>query len=130
MKGHDSAFSPTAGHAPLRPPGVAELATGHDHPVDPRSHKVVFQNRVSHSRFGDISSLTCHENIAGCTTPCSICKMPETAETGKPTASEVALPNDEYLLVQWAKVEKRRRAGPRGRNHQVLVKKLSATSLP
>lgn len=31
--------------------------------------------------------------------------MPETAETGKPTASEVALPNDEYLLVQWAKVE-------------------------
>lgn len=85
--------------------------------IDPQSHKVVFQNRVSHSKFGDMSNLACHENIAGCATPCSFCKMPETAETDKPTASEVPLPNDEYLLVQWARVERRLRAGPRRRNH-------------
>lgn len=52
--------------------------------IDPQSHKVVFQNRVSHSKFGDISNRTCHEKIAGCATPCSFCKMPETAETGPP----------------------------------------------
>lgn len=109
--------------------------------IDPRSHKVVFQNRVSHSKFGDISNLTCHENIAGCATPCSFCKMPETAETGTPTTSEVSLPNDEYLLVHWVKVEsaagevhvvetitditsrKREQA-----EAEVLVKKLSATN--
>jgi diguanylate cyclase (GGDEF)-like protein len=73
--------------------------------IDPLSHKVVFQNRVSLTKFGDISNLTCHEKIVGCATPCSFCKMPETAETGILTASEVPLPNDEYLLVQWAKVE-------------------------
>jgi diguanylate cyclase (GGDEF)-like protein len=73
--------------------------------IDPRLHKVVFQNRVSHNKFGDISNLTCHENITGCATPCPFCKMQETAETGTPTASEVPLPNDEYLLVQWARVE-------------------------
>jgi diguanylate cyclase (GGDEF)-like protein len=109
--------------------------------IDPQSHKVVFQNRVSHSKFGDISNLTCHEKIAGCATPCSFCKMPETAETGTPTVSEVPLPNDEYLLVQWAKIEsssgqvhvvetitditssKRQQA-----EAEVLVKKLSATN--
>jgi diguanylate cyclase (GGDEF)-like protein len=73
--------------------------------IDPKSYKVLFQNHASISKFGDMMNLTCHENIAGCATPCSFCKMPETAETGTPTTSEVQLPNDEYLLVQWAKVE-------------------------
>lgn len=31
--------------------------------------------------------------------------MPEALQTGKITASEVPLPNDEYLLVQWAKAD-------------------------
>jgi len=31
--------------------------------------------------------------------------MPETADTGTPTTSKVPLPNDEYLLIHWAKVE-------------------------
>jgi len=31
--------------------------------------------------------------------------MPEALQTGQITASEVSLPNDEYLLVQWAKAE-------------------------
>jgi len=66
---------------------------------------VLFQNHASISTFGDISNLTCYKNIAVCATPCSFCKMPETAETGTPTTSKVPLANDEYLLVHWAKVE-------------------------
>jgi two-component system, cell cycle sensor histidine kinase and response regulator CckA len=85
--------------------------------IDPHPHKVLFQNRVSHSKFGDISNLTCHENIAGCAKPCSFCRMPETAETGKPTASEGPLPNDEYLLGPVGKGRKRLRTGPCRRNH-------------
>ena len=109
--------------------------------IDPESYKVLFQNHTSISKFGDISNLTCHENIAGCATPCSFCKMPETAETGTPTTSEFPLQNDEYLLVHWAKVEsaagkvhvvetiidntamKRQQA-----ETDVLVEKLSATN--
>jgi diguanylate cyclase (GGDEF)-like protein len=73
--------------------------------IDPTTHKVVFQNQTSHAKFGDISDSTCYEKIAACTTPCSFCKMPETVATGRPTASEVSLPNDEHLLVQWSKAE-------------------------
>ena len=73
--------------------------------IDPETHKVVFQNQTSQKKFGDISNLTCHEKIAGCSTPCEFCKMPEAVKTGKPTASEVPLPNDEHLLVQWAQVQ-------------------------
>ena len=70
--------------------------------IDPLTYKVVFQNQTSLNKFGDISNLTCHEKIASCATPCAFCKMPEAIEMGKPTASEVPLPNDEYLLVQWS----------------------------
>jgi hypothetical protein len=66
---------------------------------------VLFQNHASISTFGDMSNLTYYEIIADCAIPCSFCKMPETAETGTPTTSKVPLPNDEYLLVHWAKVE-------------------------
>ena len=72
--------------------------------IDPLTHKIVFQNQTSQQKFGDISNLTCHEKIAGCATPCAFCKMPECFETGKPTVSEVSLPNEEHLLVQWAQV--------------------------
>lgn len=73
--------------------------------IDPASYKVVFQNQVSLGKFGDISNQTCHEKIAACATPCEFCKMPEAFRTGQITASEVPLPNEEYLLVQWAKAE-------------------------
>lgn len=73
--------------------------------IDPASHKVVFQNQVSLEKFGDISNQTCHDKIAACAAPCEFCKMPEALLTGQITASEVSLPNDEYLLVQWAKAE-------------------------
>ena len=70
--------------------------------IDPVSYKTVFQNQVSLGKFGDISNQTCHEKIASCSAPCSFCKMPEAVRTGQITTSEVPLPNDEYLLVQWA----------------------------
>lgn len=73
--------------------------------IDPLTHKVVFQNQTSQKKFGDISNLTCHEKIAGCATPCAFCRMPECFESGNPSASEVSLPNEEHLLVQWAQVK-------------------------
>ncbi len=73
--------------------------------IDPVTHKVVFQNDTSQATYGDISNQTCHEKIAGCAIPCTFCKMPETVETGVPTASEVPMPNDNYHLVQWSKVQ-------------------------
>jgi diguanylate cyclase (GGDEF)-like protein len=76
--------------------------------IDPLTHKVVFQNQTSQNKFGDISNLVCHEKIAGCALPCAFCKMPEAVETGNPSASEVPLPNDEHLLVQWAQVQTER----------------------
>lgn len=71
--------------------------------IDPTTYKAVFQNQVSLAKFGDISNQTCHEKIAACSTPCAFCRMPEAVETGQITASEVPLPNDEYMLVQWSK---------------------------
>jgi diguanylate cyclase (GGDEF)-like protein len=70
--------------------------------IDPLSYKTVFQNRVSLGKFGDISNQPCHEKIAACPAPCAFCKMPEAVRTGQITSSEVPLPNNEYLLVQWA----------------------------
>jgi hypothetical protein len=73
--------------------------------IDPATFKVQFQNQTALAKFGDISAQTCHEKIAGCATPCSFCKMPEAVQTGQITSSEVPLPNDEYLLVQWSKAQ-------------------------
>jgi len=73
--------------------------------IDPASYKVQFQNQTSLAKFGDMSAQTCHEKIAGCAAPCTFCKMPEAMQTGRITASEVPLPNDAYLLVQWSKAE-------------------------
>lgn len=73
--------------------------------IDPVTHQAVFQNRTSLAKFGDISNQPCHEKIAGCATPCEFCKMPDAVKQKRLTASEVPLPNNEYLLVQWAPVE-------------------------
>jgi diguanylate cyclase (GGDEF)-like protein len=73
--------------------------------IDPASYKVQFQNQTSLVKFGDISAQMCHEKIAGCPAPCTFCKMPEAMQTGQITASEVPLPNDEHLLVQWSRAE-------------------------
>ena len=72
--------------------------------IDPATHKAVFQNQTSLAKFGDISSQPCHEKIASCSTPCEFCRMPEAVKEGRIMANEVPLPNQEYLLVQWAPV--------------------------
>ncbi len=72
--------------------------------IDPSTHTALFQNQRSLAKFGDISQQACHEKIAGCPAPCGFCKMPEAIRTDRVTASEVPLPNDDYLLVQWAPV--------------------------
>lgn len=73
--------------------------------IDPASHKVLFQNRSSLSKFGNISSMTCYEKLVGCPAPCAFCKMPEAVRTGEITTSEVSLPNDEHFLIQWSKAD-------------------------
>lgn len=71
--------------------------------IDPASYVVQFQNETGLKQLGDISGRTCHEGIAGCPTPCAFCKMPEAVQSGQVTINEVALPNNQHLLVQWSK---------------------------
>ncbi|CAI4033256.1 putative Diguanylate cyclase [Nitrospira tepida] len=73
--------------------------------IAPATHRVVFQNKTSREKFGDLSARTCYEAIANCAAPCSFCRMPEAVATGALTASEVPLSDDQHLLVQWARVE-------------------------
>lgn len=73
--------------------------------IDPATYTAQFQNETGLKKFGDISGQMCHEKIAGCLMPCSFCKMPEAVATGQVTANEVALPQDQYVLVQWSKAE-------------------------
>ncbi len=73
--------------------------------ISPDSHKVIFQNVVSIEKFGDLSHQTCYEKIAGCAAPCGFCKMPEALQTGRITSSEVPLPENQYMLVQWSPIK-------------------------
>lgn len=73
--------------------------------IDPVTHRVQFQNEAGLKMFGDISEQTCHEKIAGCSAPCSFCKMPEAVDTGTISWSEVQTPGNRWLLVQWSKVD-------------------------
>ena len=49
--------------------------------ISPATHQVVFQNKTSRDKFGDLSVQTCYETIATCAAPCSFCKMPEAVAT-------------------------------------------------
>ena len=71
--------------------------------IDPASYVVQFQNETGLKQLGDLSGRTCYDSIAGCPTPCSFCKMPESVTTGRVTINEVQLPNNQHLLVQWSK---------------------------
>lgn len=71
--------------------------------IDPASYTVQFQNETGLKRLGDLSGRTCYDSIAKCPTPCSFCRMPEAVETGRVTINEVALPNNQHLLVQWSR---------------------------
>jgi signal transduction histidine kinase len=73
--------------------------------IDPQTYTVQFQNETGLKKLGDIGGQTCYQKIADCSTPCSFCKMSEAVTTGRITESEVPLPDDRYLLVQWSKAE-------------------------
>lgn len=73
--------------------------------IDPVTYKVLYQNSTSRMKFGPIANETCHAKIAGCATPCSFCKASEALQTGETVSNEVELPTEEWLLVQWSKVE-------------------------
>lgn len=93
----------------LKPPDYDPATLLHIQPaivtvIDPNSYTTLFQNAASLAKFGDIIKQSCHERIAGCAAPCTFCRMPEAVRTGDITSSEIPLPNDEHLLVQWAKV--------------------------
>ena len=70
--------------------------------IEPVSYKVQFQNKRGFGKFGD---LTCHESNFGQPSPCTFCKMPEAVAGGHTVSTEVVLPNNEYLLVQWSKIQ-------------------------
>lgn len=71
--------------------------------IDPATYQVQFQNQTGLKKFGDITNTPCYEKIAGCTAPCSFCKMPEALQSGEIAHNEVELPDDRFLLVHWSK---------------------------
>src|SRR5262245_54985471 len=73
--------------------------------IDPASYKVQFQNETGLKKLGEISGASCHEKIAGNASPCAFCKMPEAVQSGQMTMNEVAMPNNQFLLVQWSKTK-------------------------
>ncbi|CAI4030324.1 putative Histidine kinase [Nitrospira tepida] len=70
--------------------------------IDPETHRVQFQNETGLRKFGDIACHPCYEKIAGNASPCAFCRMPEALATGGIVSSEVALPNNQYLLIHWS----------------------------
>ncbi|MGQ0811113.1 MAG: ATP-binding protein [Nitrospiraceae bacterium] len=71
--------------------------------IDPATYTVQFQNETGLKKFGDISGAACYQKIADCASPCTFCRMPEALANGTIVSNEVALPNNQYLLVHWAK---------------------------
>jgi nitrogen-specific signal transduction histidine kinase len=71
--------------------------------IDPVSYTVQFQNETGRGKFGEIAHERCYQKIAQCDSPCSFCKMPEALQSDAVVSNEVPLPNEQYLLVQWAK---------------------------
>jgi signal transduction histidine kinase len=71
--------------------------------IDPATHLVQFQNQTGRQQFGDIGGATCYAKIAKESTPCRFCRMPDALTHEGVVSQEVALPNDQYLLVHWAK---------------------------
>ena len=71
--------------------------------IDPLTHRVQFQNETGLKQFGDISGFSCYEKIAGGSSPCEFCKMPEALASGTIVSNEVSLPGNKFLLVHWSK---------------------------
>ena len=71
--------------------------------IDPSNHEVQFQNDTGLMKFGNIAGASCYAKIAGCSSPCSFCRMPEALTSNAVISSEVPLPGDKFLLVHWSK---------------------------
>lgn len=71
--------------------------------IDPSSHEIQFQNDTGLMKFGNIAGASCYAKIAGCSSPCSFCRMPEALTSNTVISSEVPLPGDKFLLVHWSK---------------------------
>ena len=75
--------------------------------IEPDSYKVQFQNQGGLGKLGNLTHVneTCHERNFGRPSPCTFCKVPEVLASGHTASTEVALPNNEYLLVHWSKIQ-------------------------
>ncbi|MDH4185595.1 MAG: ATP-binding protein [Nitrospira sp.] len=71
--------------------------------IDPANHTVQFQNATGLTAFGNINGAACYEKIAGCSTPCSFCRMQEALTSNSVVSNEVPLPDNKFLLVHWSK---------------------------
>jgi signal transduction histidine kinase len=71
--------------------------------IDPSNYQIQFQNDTGLKKFGDIAGASCYDKIAGCSSPCSFCRMPEALTSNSVISSEVPLPGDKFLLVHWSK---------------------------
>ena len=71
--------------------------------IDPSNYVIQFQNDTALKKFGNIAGASCYDKIAGCSSPCSFCRMPEALTSNTVISSEVPLPGDKFLLVHWSK---------------------------
>lgn len=71
--------------------------------IDPSNHEIQFQNDTGLKKFGNIAGACCYDKIAGCSSPCTFCRMPEALTSNTVISSEVPLPGDKFLLVHWSK---------------------------
>lgn len=71
--------------------------------IDPSNHVVQFQNDTGLKQFGNIAGASCYDKVAGCSAPCSFCRMPEALTSNAVVSSEVPIPDDKFLLVHWSK---------------------------
>ena len=73
--------------------------------IHPATFEIQYENQSAVSRFGPRARTKCYEKIGGALTPCSFCRMWETAETGRSLTAEVPLPTGDTLLFQWSRAE-------------------------
>ena len=71
--------------------------------IDPSNHRIQFQNDTGLKKYGDLAGASCHDNLIGCPSPCSFCRMPEALTSNAVISSEIPLPGDKFLLVHWSK---------------------------
>lgn len=71
--------------------------------IDPLNYVIQFQNDTALKQFGNIAGATCYDKIAGCSSPCTFCRMPEALTSDAVISSEVPLPENKFLLVHWSK---------------------------